>query len=309
MEDKQLKVFVIVVTYKGMQWYDHCFTSLRNSSIPIQTIVVDNASGDGTAEYIKENYPEILFVESKENLGFGKGNNLALKYAYEHGCDYVFLLNQDAWLYENDTIEKLVEVAQRHPEYGILSPMHKCADKEALNMMLEYGSNTYSMRLLSDLYCCCVNDIYETNYVNAAAWLLPRETISNLGGFDPLFFHYGEDDDYLNRAKYHKIKIGIIPSTIIIHDHNPGESSEFSRKLARQASYDNLSDLLNLNKPFNYHSLRRYLLRKYIKALLNRNRESRIYFRDRMAYVKRMRHGVENSRDKNKIKQPNWIEF
>ena len=78
MEDKQLKVFVIVVTYKGMQWYDRCFTSLRNSTIPIQTIVVDNASGDGTVEYIKENYPEIMLIESKENLGFGKGNNLAL---------------------------------------------------------------------------------------------------------------------------------------------------------------------------------------------------------------------------------------
>ena len=49
------KLFVIVVTYKGMQWYDRCFASLRESTLPVQTIVVDNASGDGSVEYIKEN--------------------------------------------------------------------------------------------------------------------------------------------------------------------------------------------------------------------------------------------------------------
>lgn len=307
MEDTKLKVFAIVVTYKGIQWYDRCFTSLKSSTIPVQTIVVDNASGDGTVEYIKENYPEIHLIESKENLGFGKGNNLALKYAYEHDCDYVFLLNQDAWLDEDDTLEKLVEIAQRHPEYGILSPMHMFADKHGLNMMLEYGSNNYSSRLLSDLYCGSIKDVYETNYVNAAAWLLPRTTLSVLGGFDPLIFHYGEDDDYLNRARYHKIKIGVVPSTIIIHDHNPEETSEYSRKLSKKASIDNLSDLLNLNKPFDYHSLRRYLYRKYIKAFLDGNKGNRRYFRDRLAYVKRMRRNIENSRKNNRNKQPNWI--
>ena len=91
-----MKLFVIIVTYKGKQWYDRCFTSLRESTLPVQTIVVDNASNDGSVEYIKEHYPEIHLIESEENLGFGKGNNLAIRYAYEHGCDYVFLLNQDA---------------------------------------------------------------------------------------------------------------------------------------------------------------------------------------------------------------------
>ena len=91
-----MKVFVIIVTYKGKRWYDRCFGSLRQSTIPLQTIVVDNASNDGTVDYIRENYPEIYLIESKENLGFGKGNNLGLRYALDHGCDYVFLLNQDA---------------------------------------------------------------------------------------------------------------------------------------------------------------------------------------------------------------------
>ena len=190
-----MKLFVIIVTYKGKQWYDRCFTSLRESTLPVQTIVVDNASNDGSVEYIKEHYPEIHLIESEENLGFGKGNNLAIRYAYEHGCDYVFLLNQDAWLDDADVLNKLVTLSQRHPEYGIISPMHISPDKQSLNMMLEYGNTVYSRRILSDLYCGTVKEIYQTNYVNAAAWLLPRKTLSELGGFDPLIFHYGEDDD------------------------------------------------------------------------------------------------------------------
>ena len=220
MIDAQLKIFVIVVTYKGMRWYDRCFTSLRNSTIPIQTIVVDNASGDGSAEYIKENYPEIILMESKENLGFGKGNNLALKYAYEHGCDYVFLLNQDAWIEESDMFEKLITLSIKHPDFGIISPIHLSADKKHINMALEHENKKCSWQMLNDLYCeNTLNEIYETNYINAAGWLLPRNTLSTLGGFDPLIFHYGEDDDYQNRARFHGLKIGLCPNVRMVHDH------------------------------------------------------------------------------------------
>ena len=79
------KLFVIVVTYKGHQWYDRCFTSLRESELPIQTIVIDNASNDGTVEYIREHFPEIHLIESKENLGFGRANNIGMRYALDHG--------------------------------------------------------------------------------------------------------------------------------------------------------------------------------------------------------------------------------
>ena len=308
MEAPIPKIFVIVVTYKGKQWYDRCFTSLRNSTIPVQTIVVDNASNDGTVEYIKEHYPEIMLIESKENLGFGKGNNLALKYAYEHGCDYVFLLNQDAWLDKDDTLENLVNVAKDHLEYGILSPMHLYADKKAINMMYEYGGNFFSSQFLSDLYCGTLKDVYETNYVNATAWLLSRNTLSVLGGFDPLFFLYGEDDDYLNRARYHKVKIGINPSTIIIHDHRQEDTSEFCLSLFRKASRDSLSDLLDLNKPFEYHYLRRYYLRKYLRMMFVGDKAKKKYFMDKFAYIKRVRHDVDFSRRINSIKQPNWIQ-
>lgn len=306
MED--LKVFVIVVTFKGKQWYDRCFTSLRESSIPVQTIVVDNASNDGTVEYIREHYPEIHLIESKENLGFGKGNNLALRYAFEHGCDFVFLMNQDTWLEDADVISELIALSKKYPEYGIISPMHISPDKQSLNMMIELGSTIYTERILSDLYCGTVKEIYQTNYVNAAAWLLPRKTLSVLGGFDPLIFHYGEDDDYLNRARYHGIKVGISLEQRIVHDHKTGVYKDWSDKLSRKSDLDDLELFLDLNTPFDYHALRRCWLRRYFKGVIKGNADLRKLATYKMKYLKKMRDSIENSRKTNRIKQPNWIQ-
>ena len=91
------KIFVVIVTYKGKQWYDKCFQSLRESTIPVQIVVVDNTPGDEDAKYIKTHFPEVHLIKMNENLGFGKANNLGMRYALDNGCDYVFLLNQDAW--------------------------------------------------------------------------------------------------------------------------------------------------------------------------------------------------------------------
>ena len=72
------KIFVIIVTYKGKQWYDRCFCSLRESTTPVLPIVVDNTPGEEDANYISEHYPEAHLIKPDENLGFGKANNLCM---------------------------------------------------------------------------------------------------------------------------------------------------------------------------------------------------------------------------------------
>lgn len=213
-------VFVIIVTYNGKQWYDRCFSSLRASQLPVHVVVIDNASSDDTVSYLKNNYPEIHFIESEANLGFGQANNKGMRYALDHGADYVFLLNQDAWI-EPDTIKELVNVHQKQPEYGVLSPIHLNAQKTAIEKgLIVYLSTTRHTpnELISDFYLGLKKDIYDTNYVNAAAWLLPAKTLKTVGGFDPLFYHYGEDDNYLSRVFYHGFKVGIVPKVTICHD-------------------------------------------------------------------------------------------
>lgn len=132
------KVFVVVVTYNGLKWVDSCFSSLRNSTIPLQTIVVDNGSTDDTLKLVEKNFPEVHIVKTGKNLGFGKANNVGMEIAYQQGADYVFLLNQDAWI-EPDAVEALVAAHRKYPAYGIISPIHMNGAGDAL----DYGFSNY----------------------------------------------------------------------------------------------------------------------------------------------------------------------
>lgn len=216
------KVSVIIVTYNAMKWAERCFYSLRQSSVPLDCIVIDNGSTDGTQDYIRHNFPEVDFVQSPKNLGFGKANNIGIEKAYKNGADFFYLMNQDAWLYE-DSIQKLLDAFEKHPkkeEIGILSPMHIDGSGKLLDIFLDkyIAHNFEKTRLISDLYFQSLKPFYELSFINAAHWLLPRKTIETVGGFNPYFFHYGEDVEYINRVQFHQKKLLLVPSSKVVHD-------------------------------------------------------------------------------------------
>lgn len=247
-----MKVYVIVVTYNGNRWIEKCFDSLTNSSIPLKVLAIDNASSDNTPEKIKAGYPAVELIETGENLGFGKANNIGLLQAKKNNADYVFLLNQDAWI-ETDTIEKLINISQKKPEFGILSPMHMNGEGLALDISFShYISPAACPNLFSDIFTSNTNDIYEANFVNAAAWLLTRKCIDVVGGFDPIFPHYGEDVDYVNRCLFHGFKLGISPKTRICHDRNYKPAATHETDINRLFVY-NLSVLKSYPGSFRFN--------------------------------------------------------
>lgn len=241
-------VFVIIVTYNGMKWLDRCLGSLRLSTIPIHTLVVDNASSDGTPEYIAQHFPEVELIRSDENLGFGKGNNIGLRKAMAVNSHYVFLLNQDAWI-KPETIQNLIQVHKANPAYGILSPVHFHGSKDELEIKFsEYASPANTPGLFSDLFMGNLKDVYPTTFVNAAAWLISSDCLKEVGGFNPMFSHYGEDEDYVNRCQYKKIKIGIVPAATIFHDLS-FDWGKIEFNSSRNIIF-NLIPLSNINQPF-----------------------------------------------------------
>lgn len=303
-----MKVFPIIVTYKGQRWYDRCFTSLRESTIPMQTIVVDNASNDGTVEYIKEHFPEIHLIESKENLGFGRANNIAMRYALDQSCDYVFLLNQDAWV-EPDTLENLVAIAERHSDYGIVAPLQ--VDKEKSKVLfglvdfLTYPGKI-NHQMISDLLLDKKEEIYAVGEVNAAAWLLPRKTLETVGGFDPIFLHYGEDWNYLSRVLYHKMKVGLTPHLRVVHDckdrveQPKGYEAKFDKWLLQRAT-----DLLYPDTQVD-DMMRHYRRTAMVKLLTFHKatcKENWAAYR----YLRQHKERIEQSRKQNKKTEDSWL--
>ncbi|AZA47489.1 glycosyltransferase family 2 protein [Chryseobacterium carnipullorum] len=216
------EIHIIIVTYNAMKWAERCFTSLRKSSVPVKCIVIDNGSVDGTQEYIKTHFPEVELTQSEVNLGFGKANNIGIEKAYKDGADFFYLMNQDAWLYE-DSLEKMLEVYQIYPdkeEIGIMSPIHIDGSEKYLDIFLDQyiAKNYEKTRMISDLYFKTLKPWYEIHFINAAHWLIPKKTIESVGGFNPYFFHYGEDDEYVNRIHFHKKKVILVPGSKVVHD-------------------------------------------------------------------------------------------
>ncbi len=271
------KIFVIIVTYNGMKWIEESIQSLLSSALKVAIIIVDNNSADGTVSFIKEKYNEDVFlIESKENLGFGKGNNIGISYALKNDAEYVFLLNQDAFV-ENDTLEKLVKVANNNPEFGIISPIHLNSEGTALEryfstfMNLNNSPFFYSDFILKNK----ISEIYETKFVNAAAWLIPRKILSQIGGFDPIFWHYGEDDNYCQRIKYHKYKIGVVPNAFMRHDcsnRNFPQNYIFSHKFHNDYVKFLQVKYANINVPLSDHAVqyeKKKIVKKFIENCLN----------------------------------------
>ncbi|CAD5344980.1 hypothetical protein FLA105535_04994 [Flavobacterium bizetiae] len=214
-----MKTSVIIVTYNGMKWIGDCLSSVLNSSISISVIVVDNFSTDGTVEFIKSNFPQIILITQEENLGFGRANNIGISLALKESCDYIFLLNQDAFV-EKNTIQKLIEISKVNLEYGVLSPIHIDGKGEKLDESFFYyiGKPSGNIFMSDFILNKTKKDIYSLPMVNAAAWLIPGNVLEVVGGFDTSFFLYGEDDNYCQRVLYNDYKVGIVPSVFIKHD-------------------------------------------------------------------------------------------
>ena len=223
-------IYSIIVTYNGMNnnWIKKCLESLLNSNVKTNIVVIDNNSSDETVIFIKENYPEIILIEQKVNIGFGQANNLGLNIGLKNNADFYFLLNQDAWV-TSETISNLINELQKDSSFGLVSPIH--LDGDGANLDLSFSNYIVPKNcktFYSDSVLCNYRKkIYDCTFVNAACWLLSKKCIETVGGFSPSFFHYGEDDNYSHRLHFHSLKLGIVPNTFIFHDRAKRLSNKY----------------------------------------------------------------------------------
>tara|TARA_R110002072_G_scaffold14272_2_gene59409 strand:+ start:117509 stop:118393 length:885 start_codon:yes stop_codon:yes gene_type:complete len=258
------KVFVIIVSYNGEKWLEKNLSSLKNSIYPVKTIVVDNNSSDASSEIIRS-FQDVQLINSKENLGFGLANNLAMKEALSKDADYLFLLNQDTWVFP-ETIGNLVSAAEEYNNFGILSPLHYSGNEVVLDESFE----TYWNRKIQTFD----GKIDEVPFVNAAAWLIPRRVVEKVGYFEPLYRHYGEDRNYATRVLFHNFKIGIVTNANICHDRIVKRNF---KKDVTQSKYKILTEVLNINNSIvvgytqgliNVFGLPKYFYKHYSIALV-----------------------------------------
>lgn len=214
------KLSIIVVSFNSGDFIEKCIISiLKNISKNDEVIVLDNNSTDSTVKKLKKYLPKINLIESSENWGFSKGNNLAAKSAQG---EYLFFLNPDASL--TSTLGELVMFYEEHPDAGIVAPKLIMPDgkpqESVKNLPTVFGAfkeyilgikNSYSQ------YVPKTDQPLEVQSAYGAALLIKKELFDRLGGFDEKFFLYYEDVDLCKRIKQVGKKIYYYPLVLVEH--------------------------------------------------------------------------------------------
>lgn len=306
------KTYVIVVTYNGMKWIRRCLDSLKKSLIPVHTLVIDNGSTDRTTDFIIENFPEVELHKMERNLGFGQANNFGMKLAISYGCDFIYLLNQDAYVYP-DMFSKLLSEYDLcdKDKTAILSPLHLSRDEKHLDSHFKKYINLVSEDIAEDAMLGKIRNSYIVKGVPAAGWLLPRQTLERIGGFDPIFFHYGEDDHYIQRISYHGMYTVIVPNARMIHDRDGFGNVALAN---RDDLFRGIKTHYCLNPSFNNVDISKQLLHIWLSYCYESSRElfrgnMKRFYQYHSSFIRtllNMRIYAKN-RQANREIGPNWI--
>jgi GT2 family glycosyltransferase len=208
------KFAAVIPAYNGSAFLPGALDSLAaQSRPPDEVIVVDNCSRDQTRELVRTRYPQVSLVELNRNQGFGRACNHGIHLALDRCAGAVLLVNQDL-TFHADCCRGLAEILAARPDLGMVSAFLLTYD----GATVEPDFRPYMGEgLIDDLYFGRRKPVYEAAFVPAAAVLIRRELLEEVGGFDPLFFMYGEDNDLCHRAVEAGWKLGVAPDAVAYH--------------------------------------------------------------------------------------------
>jgi GT2 family glycosyltransferase len=198
------KTLIIIITYNGMRWLPDVLAEIGKSP-HYDVWVRDNGSTDKTRELLTH-HASVSFTSFGSNIGFGRANNEGLSFALEHGYDSVFLLNQDCRIH-SDVFSSLRYFGLANQE-NVTCPVQ--LNWDGLGVNFNFGAR-YAPGWASH------KESFEVYFVNAAAWFIPIGIIEKVGGFNPVFFMYGEDRDWARRLLAIGGRFTVLPSLFCYH--------------------------------------------------------------------------------------------
>lgn len=251
---KQPFVSIIILAHNSLKFLPKCLTSILNANYSnFEVILVDNASTDGSLEYVRKNFsydPRLKIISNKANLGFAEGNNVGVKLAKG---EYLFFLNVDT-IVDPNWLNELIKVMRDYPFVGIcqsklLSLKNPKLFDSAGDFIDKYG---VTMRRGGDLLekdegqYDKIEEIFSSR---GAALMTRREVINEIGLFDPAYFITYEDVDFCWRARLHGYRVLYVPTSIVYH------VGEASSPASIKVFYTTKNGIMTLIKNYELHNL------------------------------------------------------
>jgi O-antigen biosynthesis protein len=234
------KISIVVVNYNVEFFLEQCLNSVRKSleKVSGEVFVVDNFSIDGSVEMVRQKFPEFHLIANKENLGFSKANNQAMRLAKG---EYILLLNPDT-VVEEDSFKKVIDFMDENPKAGGLGV--KMVDGKgrflpeskrglptpsvAFYKIFGFSRLFPKSKLFGQYHLGYLNEneIHQVDILSGAFMLMRKEALDKVGLLDESFFMYGEDIDLSYRITQGGYENYYFPKTSIIH--YKGESTKKS---------------------------------------------------------------------------------
>lgn len=219
-------VAVVVVSWNSRDDLPAALRSLETTTLPLEVVVVDNASEDGTPEVVRRDFPTVRLIEAGANLGFATACNLGWRAT---SASLVLFLNPDAVLTPG-ALEALHAILARRPEVGIVGPLTRNPDgtaqvsfgrdltpwTEGRQRRLVRGVAARDPAVLREVEALCAHE-HEPDWVSGSCLLARRSLLERLSGFDEQFFLYEEDADLCRRARQAGARVVFTPSAWVVH--------------------------------------------------------------------------------------------
>lgn len=228
------KVAIVTLTYNKLEEATKLFLDslykYTNTEL-FDLVIVDNASTDGTIDYIKDfakNHNNITIICNNENLGYSKGNNIGIKSVIDKDYEYIALLNNDI-LFIPNWLENTISVFSENKRLGMISPRIQTGKKITSNNYLNKyqnflkkfkGKYSYS---IEPLFCCV---------------FIKKDVIKNIGLMDEAYTPaFWEDCDYCFRAMYKGYSLARSNISFVFHNHSTTSKLVSSEIFERNKEY------------------------------------------------------------------------
>jgi GT2 family glycosyltransferase len=215
-------VGVILVNWNTAEHTANCISSLKKycDNNLFDIIVADNGSTDGSLQLLRSGFPDVVYIDNQENLGFAEGNNRALLYSIEKGYTYSLIINTDT-LVDEDIIFKLSEHLKQHPEAAAVQPviywMHNKTEvwngDGKFNAVL--GTTISNRKLPGKQF----KNTYKTaKWLTGCCMMVKNEVLIKSGLFNKHYFLYYEDVDLTFRLRKQGYELHYLLSCKMYHE-------------------------------------------------------------------------------------------
>ena len=244
-----MSVSILIVNWNSKDLLRQCLVSIRHTcgDLQPQIVVVDSGSFDGCAEMLASDFVEVEFVQSDNNIGFGRSNNLGFT---KVTGEALLLLNPDTEVRPGAVQTLLAELARR-PDAGIVSPRLLNADLtlqtsvHALPRPVRQALDSEILRRLLSPFALWAppadfapSEPVAVEAVAGTCMLTWTKTFRDLGGFSPKYFMYAEDMDLCFKTRRARLRIYHVPTAEVVHHGGASSSSQgstFSAVMIREA--------------------------------------------------------------------------